>query len=184
MGFNTPVTLTGAITVTAPLQNLPWSSTAPNGWTQIKNLPVNATVWFPGNDLNGNEQLFDYVTGNSGSNSNVWSDAAPAGWTQICVQTMDSSVTRWFIMNKSQWLNMINGVNLGGSSSGPGATGTVTPLASSTGTLFYGPSYTGTGTERPFISFTSDNYQAMYVEDSFGFHLNPFHAYGMGVFVR
>lgn len=190
--YNTPIIISNAITVASAPANLPWrSSSTTHGWYQIKNLPTNTTSWFPGDDLNSNEILFDYATGNSSSNNNVWSRAAPSTWQEVCVQTMDApnnstNPTYWFIATRTSWETAIQ-------SSGAVALTTVA-TNSGLGTITVnGYSLNHPDLPSMFIpdppNLPQQGYgqTALYVDNNYYngvLSIQLPHYYGMGVFVR
>ena len=101
MGFNTPVTLTGAITVTAPAnQNLPWTSGTPNGWTQAMSLSASSGSWYPLNSI-----ALSYSTG---YNVLSWHNAlSGTNWTEICFQSIEANPAYWVIFDKTTLYNKL-----------------------------------------------------------------------------
>lgn len=116
MGFNTPVTLTGAITVTAPtVTNDPWTSSTPNGWTQIMHIGSQFSNFYDGDAIqvtwNGSNNILSWVNQPSGSqpgtSTNRWQTNFPSSWNEICFQTVETTPAYWVIFDKTVLYNKL-----------------------------------------------------------------------------
>ena len=176
------------ITAAAALTNDPWTSSAPNGWKQVKNLPVNSSgqTWYSGNnfDFTGTETNTSAFT--SSTYTSEWqvtpTTAGAANYNQVLLQDMQKPISgtapdRWMILTKADYLAIYSTTAF-----------TVTAIASGGGddnNVFAVEKAPGYLDSHPRINFwnINNNNRIAYLDNGFADSWAQF-TDGRGVFIR